>query len=1280
MHVLRIRYFCLLAILLSTSNVWAYTPIPQSPMAQRVHPRLHLTPETIPALRNAIAAHYAARFQSYVDWTITETITNEQDKFNIISDAAHNLLRALMVHQAFISVLGPVPGIQYMMSPEQLGRRAIHRLLAQLRAKSQVSFVGALVYDWTYHLMTPAERAECAKLLAAAQIKHNASDLKISLTAPVFEPDWLFSSNYYESFSPWYLGLALWGDGLVDAQADHAVDTFTAQMLNFGHLDAINFAGRGGGWDEWSGYSNWHPQSHALKMDAWRTATGENYIAAPSTVDGNALKSYAKFIYYAVDPHKYHDTTYSYVIMGGAQTTDTKITDNRSQKSLLFFLPRLFAGAKLPLEAGLVRHFLEFYEQEWVHDTYPYHYLWGFLGVPPTVLPVTPQQTGFPKSNWSENIGLFLARTGFDSPADSVFFVADGHFGFALGRGVQKWPGFGLVKFGPLVGTRSVGHRGLGNLSDYPGGHEMNIVYFEGGHELEYKDVVNRLDLRQALSGQGNFDRGGIEQIVTQEDVFYHVRVDRSRSFVPGVRHQREYVWLPGADAEQDADVLVVYDRTAAPSKPHWVYHVPWQPQVLEATSTVDLTLGRGLSGRIGTAYEGAYMVVKELNALGDRQDNEKGTADFTGGAGAHGVLFARTLLPATARIEVTRVAEFDSVNVLIRQGDLAIKSHRWQVDVTPLDSQPTHRFLHVFETADANVKTAMVPTTLLDSPSGMEGVFIERQSANHPNFVVLFKNTDENVESTQYTVTGQGQVRHVITGLVPAAMYKIEELTGGLVLTKATEQGRLWDYRGVDINPPTGTLWFESTLAGTHTYLVTRLAGASPLPPLSPTVESFTVMPAIIGLGDTATLAWSTANATSVLLEPGIGSGLATTGSVMVSPTVPTMYTLTAIGAGGTATATVTVTIAGLPPPIIASFTATPADVATDGTATLAWSTTNATEVTIEPAVGSGLAATGSVVVQPAVTTTYTLTATSPGGTATRTTTIIVRPVQLWLEAEAGLLHAPMAIGANAEASAGHYVWVPEGQANVFEAVPGGGMAQYTFTVPAAGTYVIWGRVGANAVGTGSFFLTMDGEASSVWTVPSSGGTGTEMVTGVSPADYVVTTLQVGDTLYIDRNDTIMSMPAELDGLVGIKTADRDTSNRSGAFLTFTVAQDATLYVAYDARATRFPDWLTDNYRRTNLVIGTTIAPLTVWQREVLAGPIKVPGNERGTPRGVDTNYIVLLASRSPQIWVWDQAMGDTIPILFLNAGTHTLRIQQRESGTKLDRLLITNDLEFTP
>jgi hypothetical protein len=34
----------------------------------------------------------------------------------------------------------------------------------------------------------------------------------------------------------------------------------------------------------------------------------------------------------------------------------------------------------------------------------------------------------------------------------------------------------------------------------------------------------------------------------------------------------------------------------------------------------------------------------------------------------------------------------------------------------------------------------------------------------------------------------------------------------------------------------------------------------------------------------------------------------------------------------------------------------------------------------------------------------------------------------------------------------------------------------------------------------------------------------------------------------------------------------------------------------------------------------------------------------------------------------------------LSLTVGSHTLRLKQRENGTKLDRLLITNDLTFVP
>ncbi len=612
--------------------------------------------------------------------------------------------------------------------------------------------------------------------------------------------------------------------------------TFKNVMLNYGHLDFINFvAGQGGGWDEWIGYSNWHPQSHALRIDAWRTATGEDYIAGPSTVPGNALKHYAKFIHYAVDPHKYHNTTYTYVHMGSAQTTDTLITGNRSQNALLFFLPRMLAASGLTMEGGLVRHFLDFYEQSWISSTLHEHDLWGFLGVPLAVSPVTPQQVGLPKSNWSENIGLFIARTGLTSNADSVFFVADGHFDFAIGRGVHEWPGFGLTKFGPLVGTRSVGHRNLGNVSNYAGAYKTNVVHFEGGHSIDRNDLKTRSNLQQIVNGQGEFDTGGIEQIVTRDGVFYHVRVNRSRSFVDGVQHHREYVWLPGAKPATDSDFLVIYDRTVAPSQPQWVYHVPWKPEVSGHTTTADLALGSGLTGRIGTAYEGPNLLVKELNSSGDERDNYKGTTDYTGGAGAHGVMYARTLLPKTARIEVTRVAEFDK-NTVMRQGDLAIKANRWQVGVKPLENRSEHRFLHVFETADAHVKSAMTQTTLLETPTAAEGVFIPRLSPQHANFAVVFNKLGGNATSMQYSLTGQGNVRHVITGLLPGATYRIEELSGSnLVLTKAAEQGRQWDYRGVEVNRATGTVFFEAPLSGAQTYKLTHLGSATDQTPPSP-------------------------------------------------------------------------------------------------------------------------------------------------------------------------------------------------------------------------------------------------------------------------------------------------------------------------------------------------------------------------------------------------------------------------------------------------------------
>ena len=52
-------------------------------------------------------------------------------------------------------------------------------------------------------------------------------------------------------------------------------------------------------------------------------------------------------------------------------------------------------------------------------------------------------------------------------------------------------------------------------------------------------------------------------------------------------------------------------------------------------------------------------------------------------------------------------------------------------------------------------------------------------------------------------------------------------------------------------------------------------------------------------------------------------------------------------------------------------------------------------------------------------------------------------------------------------------------------------------------------------------------------------------------------------------------------------------------------------------------------------------------------------------------------------ETWIWDKVnnRGGADPVVYsLGAGQHTLIIKQREDGTKIDRILITNDMQYIP
>ena len=99
--------------------------------------------------------------------------------------------------------------------------------------------------------------------------------------------------------------------------------------------------------------------------------------------------------------------------------------------------------------------------------------------------------------------------------------------------------------------------------------------------------------------------------------------------------------------------------------------------------------------------------------------------------------------------------------------------------------------------------------------------------------------------------------------------------------------------------------------LANTPELGVKLQAAATKAPPK---VSSFTAQPSTIESGQSTTLSWVVADATSLSLTPNVGT--VSGSSVTVRPSVTTTYTLTAKSRVGTTTATMTVTVSDPPPP----------------------------------------------------------------------------------------------------------------------------------------------------------------------------------------------------------------------------------------------------------------------------------------------------------------------------------------------------------------------------
>ena len=138
----------------------------------------------------------------------------------------------------------------------------------------------------------------------------------------------------------------------------------------------------------------------------------------------------------------------------------------------------------------------------------------------------------------------------------------------------------------------------------------------------------------------------------------------------------------------------------------------------------------------------------------------------------------------------------------------------------------------------------------------------------------------------------------------------------------------------------------------------VMKAAPVEPPPaPPAPT-SSLNVVPGSITKGEAATLSWSSQNATNCDIKPDIGS-VKPQGSMTVTPAADTSYRISCNGLGGTSESSVNVAVAAppqpkAPPAPTSSLSVTPSSIKQGESATLNWTSENASKCAIQPVIGA--------------------------------------------------------------------------------------------------------------------------------------------------------------------------------------------------------------------------------------------------------------------------------------------------------------------------------------
>ncbi|WP_161890526.1 malectin domain-containing carbohydrate-binding protein [Pontibacter russatus] len=155
------------------------------------------------------------------------------------------------------------------------------------------------------------------------------------------------------------------------------------------------------------------------------------------------------------------------------------------------------------------------------------------------------------------------------------------------------------------------------------------------------------------------------------------------------------------------------------------------------------------------------------------------------------------------------------------------------------------------------------------------------------------------------------------------------------------------------------------------------------------------------------------------------------------------------------------------------------------------------------------------------------------------------------------------------------------------------------------------------------NFSITAPGTSAN----PSTSSPLVSNLTSSTGKSYTVTALAVGARTYTDRTNQVTSVPAVLSGSELVQTANDDKWNTSTSLLSFNLSESATVYIAYDPRATALPSWLSGWQKLTDRVgvNDSKISYMNIYSKSFPAGTVSLGGNLQSPAAGAQNNYFVM-------------------------------------------------------